>query len=150
MKAVGELWNSGEKEPGKAALEIIITHYSASATARNPNPVLVKFSSVFHDEDDRPGGTPALLEACKEYFAKTGTKSACFEDLKVYLGMFEEIETEEFFKFVGERVSGMSDSTEVHLRSMFGQDFDMLALSFRRGRLSGSPQLSIITSSHIS
>ena len=58
--------------------------------------------------------------------------------------------TEEFLKFVGERVSGMSDLTEVHLRLMFGQDFEMLTLSFRRGRLSVSPQLSIITSSYIS
>ena len=131
-------------------MEIIITHYSASATARNSNPVLVKFSSVFHDEHDRPGGTPTLPEACKEYFVKTGTKSACLEDLKVCLEMLEEIETEEFLKFVAERVSEMSDSTEVHLRSMFGQDFSMLTLSFRRGRLSGSPQLSIITSSYIS
>ena len=152
VKAVGELWNSGEKEPGKAALEIILTHCSASATARNPNLALVKFSSVFHDEHDGPEGTPTLLEACKEYFVKTGTKSACFEDLKVYLEMLEEIETEEFLKFVAERVSGMSDETEVHLRlrSVFGQDFGMLTLSFRRGRLSGSPQLSIITSSYIS
>ena len=150
VKAVGELWNSGEKEPGKAALDIILTHCSASATARNPNLALVKFSSVFHDEHDGPEGTPTLLEACKEYFVKTGTKSACFEDLKVYLEMLEEIETEEFLKFVAERVSGMSDETEVYLRSMFGQYFEMLTLSSRRGRLSGSRQLSIITSSYIS
>ena len=90
MKAVGELWNSGEKEPGEPALEIIHTHYNASATARNPSLALVKFSSVFHDEHGGPEGTPTLLEACKEYFVKTGTKSACFEDLKVYLEMLKE------------------------------------------------------------
>ncbi|CUS10720.1 unnamed protein product [Tuber aestivum] len=98
VKAVGELWSSGEKEPGRAALEVILTHCTASATARNPNLALVKFSSVFHDEHGGPEGTPTLLEACKEYFAKTGTKSACFEDLKVYLEMLEETETEEFLK----------------------------------------------------
>ncbi|PWW76161.1 hypothetical protein C7212DRAFT_363414 [Tuber magnatum] len=112
VKAVGELWNSGEKEPGRAALEIILTHCTASSAARNPNLALVKFSSVFHDEHGGPVGTPTLLEACKEYFAKTGTKSACFEDLKVYLEMLEETETEEFLKFVAERISGMSEETE--------------------------------------
>ncbi|RPA91322.1 hypothetical protein L873DRAFT_1794936 [Choiromyces venosus 120613-1] len=112
VKAVGELWNSGEKEPGKIALEIILAHCSASATTRNPNLALVKFSSVFHDEHGGPEGTPTLLEACKEYFTKTGTKSACFEDLKVYLEMLEETETEEFLKFVAKRISGMSEETE--------------------------------------
>ncbi|CAZ79814.1 unnamed protein product [Tuber melanosporum] len=112
VKAVGELWNDGEKEPGKAALEIILAHCNASAAARNPNLALVKFSSVFHDEHGGPEGTPTLLEACKEYFAKTGTKSACFEDLKVYLEMLEETETEEFLKFVAERISEMSEETE--------------------------------------
>ncbi|PUU75795.1 hypothetical protein B9Z19DRAFT_1067135 [Tuber borchii] len=162
--------NSGEKESGKAALKIILTHYNTFATARNPNPALVKSVvnhrgpseampilllvracekniggvsgllvlgegcevRVFRDEHDGPGGTPTLLEACKEYFVKTGAKSACFDDLKEYLEMLAEIETEEFLTFVAERVSGMSDLIEMHLRSMFGQGFEMLTLSFRR------------------
>ena len=52
--------------------------------------MLVKFSSVFHNEHGGPDGIPTLLEARKEYLVKTGTKSACFEDLKVYPEMLEE------------------------------------------------------------
>jgi N-terminal acetyltransferase B complex non-catalytic subunit len=74
---------------------------------------LVKFASVFHDRHGGPEGTPTLLEACKEYFTRTGAKSCCFEDLQAYLEMLEETETEEFLGFVENHVTHMSEDGEV-------------------------------------
>lgn len=115
VKSAGELYNQENKSHGTKALEVILSH-RATATpgaSRNADLALVKFASLFHDHHEGPEGTPTLLEACKEYFTKTGTKSCCFEDLQNYLEMLETSEKAEFLAFVAGHVADMDKDDEV-------------------------------------
>lgn len=115
VKAAGELYNQENKDQGNKALEVILSHRQTAkeGTSRNADLALVKFSSLFHDHHEGPEGTPTLLEACKEYFTKTGTKSCCFEDLQNYLETLEMSEKQEFLAFVGKSIEDMDADDEV-------------------------------------
>lgn len=115
VKSAGELYNQENKSHGTKALEVILSHRATAApgTSRNADLALVKFASLFHDHHEGPEGTPTLLEACKEYFTKTGTKSCCFEDLQNYLEMLETSEKAEFLAFVANHVAEMDKDDEV-------------------------------------
>lgn len=116
VKSAGELYNQENKSQGTKALEVILSHRIAAVkgTARNADLALVKFASLFHDHHEGPEGTPTLLEACKEYFTRTGTKSCCFEDLQNYLEMLETSEKGEFLAFVESHIASMDKEDEVH------------------------------------
>lgn len=115
VKSAGELYNQENKSQGTKALEVILSHRIAATagTVRNADLALVKFASLFHDHHEGPEGTPTLLEACKEYFTRTGTKSCCFEDLQNYLEMLETSEKAEFLVFVENHVADMDKDDEV-------------------------------------
>ncbi|KAH8145602.1 uncharacterized protein LAJ45_10403 [Morchella importuna] len=114
VKAAGELYNQENKDQGNKALEVILQHRETAkaGTSRNADLALVKFASLFHDHHEGPEGTPTLLEACKEYFTRTGTKSCCFEDLQNYLEMLEMSEKKEFLGFVEKHIEDMDADDE--------------------------------------
>lgn len=115
VKSAGELYNQENKSHGTKALEVILSHRitATAGSVRNADLALVKFASLFHDHHEGPEGTPTLLEACKEYFTRTGTKSCCFEDLQNYLEMLETSEKAEFLAFVENQVTDMDMDDEV-------------------------------------
>jgi N-terminal acetyltransferase B complex non-catalytic subunit len=120
VKAAGELYNQENKDQGNKALEVILQHRETAktGTSRNADLALVKFASLFHDHHEGPEGTPTLLEACKEYFTRTGTKSCCFEDLQNYLEMLEMSEKKEFLGFVEKHIEDMDADDEVLERNL--------------------------------
>ncbi|KAL7273222.1 mitochondrial distribution and morphology [Rhizina undulata] len=114
VTSAGELYHQSIKEPGIKALETILAHRASAtdANSRNADLALVKFASLFYDKENGPEGTPMLLEACKEYFVKTGEKSCCFEDLERYLQMLDEGQQKEFLMYIGGIVDGLEESDE--------------------------------------
>ncbi|KAI5783552.1 N-acetyltransferase B complex non catalytic subunit-domain-containing protein [Geopyxis carbonaria] len=100
VQAAGKLYEEGDKEVSKRALDLIVNHRQkvSIGASRNGDLALVKFSSLFHDSNDGPEGTPTLLEAIEEYFDRIGSKSCCYEDLQEYLEMLEDSEKTDFLK----------------------------------------------------
>lgn len=115
VDAAGKLYDEGDKEVSKEALEQILEHrkFAASGTSRNGDLALVKFASLFHDKNDGPEGTPTLQEAIEGYFDRICTKTCCFEDLQEYLEMLEDVEQKDFLRHVSSHISAMPEETEV-------------------------------------
>jgi N-terminal acetyltransferase B complex non-catalytic subunit len=113
--AAGKLYDDGDKPVAKESLEKILEHRKAlpAGSSRHGDLALVKFSSLFHDKNDGPEGTPTLLEAVEEYFVNTGNKSCCFEDIQVYLEMLEDSEKKDFLKYVEGKVERLPEENEV-------------------------------------
>lgn len=114
--AAGKLYDDGGKGVAKESLEKILEHRKAlpPGSSRHGDLALVKFSSLFHDKNDGPEGTPTLLEALQEYFVNTGSKSCCFEDIQVYLEMLEDSERKDFLKYAegaAEKLPGENEVT---------------------------------------
>ncbi|KAF8539658.1 N-acetyltransferase B complex non catalytic subunit-domain-containing protein [Trichophaea hybrida] len=112
--AAGKLYDDGDKAVAKESLEKILKHRKALPTgsSRHGDLALVKFSSLFHDKNDGPEGTPTLLEAVEDYFVNTGNKSCCFEDIQVYLEMLEGSEKKDFLKYVEGKVEKLPEESE--------------------------------------
>jgi len=115
VMAAGKLYDDGDKTVAKESLETILEHRKALPTgsSRHGDLALVKFSSLFHDKNDGPEGTPTLLEAVEEYFVNTGSKSCCFEDVQKYLEMLEDSEKKDFLKYVEAAVEKLPEENEV-------------------------------------
>jgi len=115
VMAAGKLYDDGDKTVAKESLEKILKHRKGLPTgsSRHGDLALVKFSSLFHDKNDGPEGTPTLLEAVEEYFVNIGSKSCCFEDIQKYLEMLEDSEKKDFLKHVEVIVEKLPEGSEV-------------------------------------
>ncbi|KAI5805362.1 N-acetyltransferase B complex non catalytic subunit-domain-containing protein [Peziza echinospora] len=120
LTAAGELFRASPEEgaDGRSVEELkretlkTVKEYLDSSSVgggapatRNSELAMVKFASLFHGEKGRdvlppPEGTPTLVEACKRYFEKVGSKTCCFEDLGRYLDVFDDAEQKDFIAFL--------------------------------------------------
>ncbi|TGZ85435.1 hypothetical protein EX30DRAFT_314483 [Ascodesmis nigricans] len=114
VQAAGKLYDAGDKSVSQEALEKIVNHrkIAAAGSSRNGDLALVKFASFFHDKSDGPEGTPTLQEAVEEYFDRICTKNCCFEDLQEYLEMLEDVEQQDFLKYVEKKIASMPQEME--------------------------------------
>ncbi|KAF8453935.1 N-acetyltransferase B complex non catalytic subunit-domain-containing protein [Terfezia claveryi] len=105
LTAKGDLPAGLDKESLKATTLKTVMRYvrpqDGKKATRNSELALVKLASLFHrQEEERPEGTPKLVEACKRYFDSVGSKNCCFEDLGRYVDMFNEEEQEELLSYL--------------------------------------------------